>query len=321
MTRYTAHMRRRPLGKTGLSVTELAVGTWGLSGDAYGPVHETEQDRVIDRAYALGVRLFETADVYAHGNMEQKLGERLPQDAELIVVTKIGTDRTTVPPRKRFDPQYLKQAFERARDRLRRDKGLIVLLHNPAAATVERGEAPAILKELKLAGAIAAWGVSAGSVEIARAAVAQEADILSMAYNAFFASDLHELHTDIAHAKTGVMARSILAHGLLSGYWAPHKDFVAGDHRSERWTPEELRRRVNQVRALRALVGGDVHTARGAALRFVLTNDDVSTIVLGPRNQIQLDQLIREAGKGPPYLPEEKLAKFAKQLDDLGVPG
>lgn len=314
-------MRCRPFGKTGLSVTELSVGTWGLSGDAYGPVHETEQDRVIDRAYALGVRLFETADVYAHGQMEQKLGERLPQDGELLVVTKIGTDRTSVPPRKRFDPEYLKQAFERARDRLRRDKGLIVLLHNPAAATIERGEAPAVLKELKLSGAIAAWGVSAGSVEIARAAVAQEAEVLSMAYNAFFASDLHELHTDIVRAKTAVMARSILAHGLLCGYWAPHKDFQPGDHRSERWTPEDLRRRVNQVRALRTLVGGDVHTARGAALRFVLTNDDVSTIVLGPRNHLQLDQLIREAGKGPPYLPEEKLAKFAKQLDDLGVPG
>ena len=69
-------MRRRPLGKTGLSVTELSLGTWGLSGDGYGPVAESEQDKVIDRARALGVNLFETADGYAGGAMERRLGER-----------------------------------------------------------------------------------------------------------------------------------------------------------------------------------------------------------------------------------------------------
>ena len=54
-------MRFRPLGKTGLSVSELALGTWSLSGDACGPVPALEQDKVIERAHALGITLFETS--------------------------------------------------------------------------------------------------------------------------------------------------------------------------------------------------------------------------------------------------------------------
>ena len=67
-------MRKRPLGNTGLLVSELGLGTWGLSGDGYGPVAEAEQEGVIERALALGITLFETADSYALGGMEKKLG-------------------------------------------------------------------------------------------------------------------------------------------------------------------------------------------------------------------------------------------------------
>src|SRR6187549_3319294 len=99
-------MRQRPLGKTQLTVSELALGTWGLSGDGYGPVAEPEQDKVIERSLALGITLFETADTYGRGAMEKKLGERLPDDGSVRIVTKIGTDRTKKPPVKCFEPGY-----------------------------------------------------------------------------------------------------------------------------------------------------------------------------------------------------------------------
>src|SRR5260221_2937689 len=96
-------MRLRPLGKTGLSVSELSLGTWGLSGDGYGPVPEDEQERVIERAATLGITLFETADAYAEGGMEKRLGERLASFEGAHIVTKVGTDRASSPSRKRFD--------------------------------------------------------------------------------------------------------------------------------------------------------------------------------------------------------------------------
>jgi aryl-alcohol dehydrogenase-like predicted oxidoreductase len=312
-------MRTRPLGKTGLDVSELALGTWGLSGDAYAPVPELEQDKVIDRACALGITLFETADVYGQGNMERRLGERLTGNDAVRIATKLGTDRSEKPPRKRFSTEYLRTAFDKSRERLKRSVVDLVLLHNPSIATIERGEATALLAELKSTGAILAWGVSAGSVAVARSAIQRGAEVLSLAYNALFSHDLVELHGDVEKTGVGVLARSVLAHGLLAGYWSLHRSFQQGDHRAERWTSEDLRRRVQQVSALRALVGDDITTIRGGAVRYVMSNADVSSVVLGPRNALQLDQLVREAGKEPPYLSEEKLKKFELRLQDLGV--
>ena len=63
--------------KTGLRVSEMALGTWGLSGDAYGPVDEREQERVVERALEMGVSLIETADAYGAGRMERLIGSAL----------------------------------------------------------------------------------------------------------------------------------------------------------------------------------------------------------------------------------------------------
>jgi aryl-alcohol dehydrogenase-like predicted oxidoreductase len=312
-------MRARPLGKTGLTVSELSLGTWGLSGDGYGPIAESEQDRVIERAVALGITLFETADVYGEGGMEKRLGERLAGTPTRIA-TKLGTDRTGVPPRKQFSREYLEDAFEKSRERLRRDTIDVVLLHNPAATTVARGEATAVLAQLVEKRAIHAWGVSAGTIEVARAAIAQGASLISLAHNALFSTDLTALEDDVRKSGVGVLVHSVLAHGLLCGYWSLHKEFPPGDHRADRWTPDDLRRRVGQQSPLRSLVGGGtIYTQRSAALRYALANDTVSSVILGPKSTVQLDQLVREAGKEPPYLTKEQLQSLEFRLGQLGV--
>jgi len=311
-------MRARALGKTGLSVSELALGTWGLSGDGYGPVAESEQDKVIDRALALGITLFETADSYGSGAMEKRLGERL-SGSPAIIVTKLGTNRDAKPSRKQFDAEYVTAAFERSRERLRRDVLDVVLLHNPAAVTVREGAATGALEKLCDQGKLRAWGVSAGSVEVARAAIERGASVISVAHNVLFSTDLTELHEDVQKSGVGVLARSVLAYGLLTGYWSMHKEFPPGDHRADRWTPDDLRRRVSQLGPLRTVVGGFVYTQRAAALRYVLSNEDVSAAILGPKSTVQLDQLVREAGMGPPYLTKEQLDSLEFRLKALGV--
>ena len=68
------------------------------------------------------------------------------------------------------------------------------------------------------------------------------------------------------------------------------------------------------------LVAGPVLTLRAAALRFVLANQIVSSAILGPRAVAQLDQLVREAGSGPPYLRDTALAELSARLRAAGVP-
>lgn len=311
-------MNRRTLGNTGLTVAELALGTWGLSGDGYGPVSEAEQERVIERALALGIDLFDTAASYGHGAMERRLGRLLPRTG-VHVVTKLGTDRDAVPPRKRFDPTFLRSAFEASRERLAREVLDVVLLHGPSLAAIERGEATGALEELRAAGALRAWGVTVTSIAVAKAAIGHGAQVLAIPFNAFHSSDLRALGPLLEERNVGVLAHSVLAYGLLCGLWPRDKVFPEGDHRADRWTPDELRQRLRQLDALRPVVRGEVTSLRAGALRYVLQSRLVGAAVLGPRSTLQLDQLVRDAGKGPPYLERDQSTALDARLREVKI--
>jgi aryl-alcohol dehydrogenase-like predicted oxidoreductase len=312
-------MRQRPLGNTGLHVSELALGTWGLSGDGYAAVPEVERERVVDRALALGITLFETADAYAEGKMERLLGERVKKASGIVIVTKLGTDREATPARKRFDVTFLRESFERSRARLGQDALDVVLLHNPSDRALERGEATGLLSELCSAGKLRAWGASVGSLAAGSAAIARGAQVIELVHNAFHRSELRTLAADVRERGVGILARSVLAHGLLCGQWPTNKEFAPDDHRSLRWTGDDLKHRIMQLNALRPCVSGNVVSLRAAALRYVLSNELVSAAVLGPRSTLQLDQLVREAGKELPYLTPEALSALDMRLTNVGI--
>ena len=311
-------MRKRALGKTGIEVSELGLGTWGLSGDAYGPVTDAEVDRTIDRAVELGITLFDTADTYGNGQMEKRLGKRLPVGGS-TVVTKIGTNVNEG--MKQFDASHLYMSFDKSQERLDRNPVDVVLLHNPTLFTLKQDEPVETLERLKGQGRIKAWGVSAGNVRIAEKAIERGAEVVEMAYNCLFYGDVDRLGPTLREKKVGLLARSVLAHGLLAGHWSKDREFYPPDHRAERWNPDDLQTRVGQLAGLRSIVGGSIFSMRMVALRFVLQNDDVSGAVLGPRSCAQLDQLVRESGRMPPYLTPSSLNRLKAELRALGVTG
>lgn len=297
----------------------MGLGTWGLSGDGYGPVDEGERARVVSRALDMGITLFDTADSYGSGLMERALGRALQKRDDVVVVTKGGTDRTTMPPRKRFDPEYLRASVERSLRRLGRDQIEVYLLHNPSEGVMMAGDAAGELEALKKAGKIGCWGVSIGDVDVGRVALRRGASVIELPYNLLHPSDLHRLGGEITVAGAGVLARSTLAYGLLGGGWTPEKTFEAGDHRESRWTKPELGRRLEQMDAVRFLLRGDVKTMASAAVRFVLANYTVSCAVLGPRSVAQLEDLVREVGIGPLYLRDADLQRIPRALDAAGI--
>jgi aryl-alcohol dehydrogenase-like predicted oxidoreductase len=312
-------MRLRPLGKTGLRVTELALGTWGLSGDGYGPVAEAEQEMALQRALEMGFSLIDTADAYGGGRMERLVGRAIGDRTDVVIVTKGGTDRTTTPARKRFDAPFLRESLERSLRRLGRDRVDVYLLHNPTAEALRAGEAVDTLLALKAEGKIGHWGVSAGDVDVGREALKCQAEVLELAYNLIQGSDLHRLAGDVIVSGSGLLARSTLAYGLLAGRWTKDTQFAAGDHRADRWTQAELGRRIDQLATMTFLVHGDVSTMRSAAVRYVLSNRIVSSAVLGPRNVAQLEDIVREVGMGPVYLRDEDLSRIPRALENVGI--
>ncbi len=312
-------MRTRVLGKTGLVVSELSLGTWGLAGEAYGPVSEEDAEAVIRRALELGITLFDTADAYGAGRMEKLLGKVIGTRDDVIVATRIGIDRSQDPPRKRFDHAWLRDAVERSARRMGKRVLPLVMLHNPSMQAMAMDEGPELLQTMVKEGVIKHWGVSAGDSAIARMAIDKGADVVSLAYGLFHAVDVHRLSGELMVSRTALLVHSVLAYGLLAGMWSRDRLFVAPDHRSERWTRPELEERIKNLDAVRFLVRDDVLTLRAAAVRFALANHVVSSTILGPRTVEQLDQLVREAGGGPTYLPDQDLIALPRALAKIGV--
>src|SRR5260370_41909528 len=113
MPRLSPFMKYRTLGKTGLKVSEVGFGAWGIGGNdhgnSYGPTDDKVSLAAVERALELGCNLYDTADVYGHGHSEELLGHALRDHRkEVILAPKKGGRLYHNPPRMNFKPDYLK---------------------------------------------------------------------------------------------------------------------------------------------------------------------------------------------------------------------
>ena len=318
----TSTVRKRSLGRSGIAVGELGLGTWGLSGESYGPVSDAGLVQVLEAATDEGCTFFETAACYREGRVETCLGQlaRGHGRDRLVLSTRIGVDRSVQPPRKRFETAWINEACEASLRRFDTDHVDVLVLHNPRLATVQQGAAIDALVRLRQAGKTRLVGVSIGAVEVGRAALACGVDVLVLPYNLLHPGILHELSGEIAARETAVVVRSPLAYGLLADTWDGDRPFSEDDHRHQRWTSEELARRIRQRDAARLLVHAHVRSLREAALRYVLANGLVSVVVPGARTSEQARQNARSADVLP-YLLEDDLARLGQALARGDVAG
>jgi aryl-alcohol dehydrogenase-like predicted oxidoreductase len=312
-------VRQRPLGKTGLIVSELALGTFGLSGDGYGRVADDDAKQAIAFALDVGITVFDTADAYGAGKMEALLGE-MTHGKEVTVVTKCGIDRATDPPKRNFETAYLEGAITRSLKRLRKDALDVFLLHHPSEDVLLEGKLGAVMADFVSRGLVKHWGCAVGNSDIAQMAIDQGAKVIELAYNLTHVRDMNRITGDVMVSRTGVLARSVLAYGMLSGLWNKERVFEDTDHRQKRWTEIERAERLDRVENLRFLQRDGVNSLRAAALRFVLANPVVSSMVLGPKNEAQLKELVRDVGAGPRYMSDDDVKDLYRVLDRIGIP-
>jgi aryl-alcohol dehydrogenase-like predicted oxidoreductase len=313
-------VRLRPLGKTGLNVTELAVGTFGLSGDGYGAVSHDEAKATLEKALDMGITLFETADAYGAGKMELLLGELTAGLPGVTVVTKVGIDRATAPPKRRFEKEYLEAAIVRSAKRLKQEALDVLLLHHPSDDLLLQGGVGVMMRDFVQRGLIKHWGCAVTSHDVGQFAIAEGAKVIELAYNLTHVRALNRMTGDVMVERTGVLARSVLSYGLFSGMWNKEREFPEGDHRTERWTREELTERLNRIEEFRFLQRDDMRSLRAAALRFALSSSVITAVVLGPKNVEQLKELVRDAGAGPRYMSDDDIKEVYKTLERLGIP-
>ncbi|MBI4278204.1 MAG: aldo/keto reductase [Armatimonadetes bacterium] len=298
-------IKRRVLGGTGLKVSEIGLGTWAIGGDEWGPIDDREAVRAIRRGIDLGVNFIDTADVYGQGHSEELVAKAIRgMRKNLIIASKAGFDIYTKPGAvggggKNFSLYYLLYACERSLQRLRTDVIDLYQLHNPGIEVLRQGEALDALGRLKQQGKIRFIGVSVGNWEEGLVAIETGVvDVLQIVYNLINQDPATRLFPTARERGIGIIVRTPLAFGLLTGKYTPDHVFGHDDFRSHfppTWLPDNLKK-VEQVRVL---VRGRIKTLPQAAIAFVLSHPAVSVAIPGLKTVKHVEENLKAGAMAP----------------------
>jgi aryl-alcohol dehydrogenase-like predicted oxidoreductase len=301
-------MKLRPLGKTGLKVSEIGFGGWAIGGNGFGNSYGETDDAVskaaVRRALELGVTLFDTADVYGFGHSEALLGEVLQEwtGAPPTIVTKGGVnfyrqDATLEPD---WTPYGIAHAVQQSLIRLRRERLDIFLLMNPPVRDLERWRTWETLDSLKRAGKVAFSGVSIAEPEdgVWLLKQNQPVAVIEVAYSIAYQGATVELLDLARKRKVGVLAREPLANGFLTGKYASAAEFPPGDIRAA-LHPDYIRAMAETVKHLGFLTREGERTPAQAALRFVLDDPRIASVIIGAKTPRQIDENVGALSVSP----------------------
>jgi aryl-alcohol dehydrogenase-like predicted oxidoreductase len=299
----------RTLGRTGRSVSVVGLGTWQLGAD-WGDVSESDAMAVLAAAAESGVTFLDTADVYGDGRSEQLIGRFLAAHpgSGIMVATKMGR-------RGPLDPAvYTLDNFRAWTDRSRANLGVdrldLVQLHTPPAAVYSIDAVYDALDTLVAEQRIAAYGVSVETTDEALTAIARPGlASVQIILNAFRRKPLERVLPDAKAASVGIIARVPLASGLLSGRYTHDTSFAASDHRSfnrhgeafdagETFSGVDFDTGVDAAREFASLLPAGTSPAQ-AALRWVIQQDGVTTVIPGARSPEQARQNAAAAAGAP----------------------
>jgi aryl-alcohol dehydrogenase-like predicted oxidoreductase len=269
-------MQTRTLGKNGLTVSALGLGCMGMS-DFYSGRDEVESMATLERALALGVTFFDTAEMYGPYTNEELLGRFLgARRAQVQVATKFGIVRDPKDPTRRgFDGSAtnVRRSIEGSLQRLKTDYVDLYYLHRvdpntPIEETV--GAMAALVKE----GKVRHLGLSEASVEtLTRACRVHPIAALQTEYS-LWSRDPEDGLLDACKALgVGFVPYSPLGRGFLTGQLRKFEDLAADDYRrqSPRFQGENFAKNLEVVARLEALAKAKGCTSSQLALSWVLS--------------------------------------------------
>lgn len=267
-------MQTRAFGRTGINVPEFGFGSWAIGGQAFGAVDRAEALHALARADELGATLVDTAAVY--GDSEAIVGEFLAGRRERWFVSSKYSGQ----------PEGLRATLEAQLRRLRTDRVDFYMVHWMPG----RGE-EALFEQLaavKAEGKARAVGVSLKTAADIDRAIARGLDGFMLRVSLLDPDPFLSRREAIAAAGCGVLVRSALAEGFLSGKFA--RDAVFDDPTDQRreWSRERIARTVERVERFRFLEAGGASLAQAAAA-WPLAFPEVSCVALGVRSAAQAE--------------------------------
>ena len=285
-------MRYRILGRTGWQVGDIGYGMWGMGG--WSGSNDDESLRSLQRAVDLGCNFFDTAWAYGNGRSEKLLGRlvRAHPDKRLYTATKIPPKNSKWPSKpeytldETFPPQHIRRYTESSLKHLGQDSIDLIQFHvwEDGWAGDERWQQAMV--NLKREGLVKAVGISINRWEADNAIRALRTgliDAVQVIYNIFDQAPEDNLFPACRELNIGVIARVPFDEGTLTGTLTLDSKWPEGDWRNSYFVPENLKASVARAEALRPLTRSAGMTIPEMALRFILANPDVSTIIPGMR--------------------------------------
>jgi aryl-alcohol dehydrogenase-like predicted oxidoreductase len=245
-------MKYRTLGRTGLRVSVVGLGTWQLGGEWGRDFGQAEVDAILDRAAEAGINLIDTAECYGDHLAERLVGDYLSRHDRdrWIVATKFGhgfngfMDRTD-----RFRPEEVRDQLIASLRALRTDRIDLYQFHSGSDEAFLDDGLQAVLDEARRSGMVRNLGVSirgTGSEVQAREAFGRGYGVLQVVYNRLDVRAESDVFPFARRYGLGILARVPLASGFLSGKYEAWEKFGAGDYRST-LGKDEIARRVHEA--------------------------------------------------------------------------
>jgi aryl-alcohol dehydrogenase-like predicted oxidoreductase len=287
-------MEYRPLGSTGMEVSEIGYGAWGIGGAQWGGADDDQSLQALNRAIDLGVNLIDSALAYGDGRSERLVGQVVRERPETVyVATKVPPKNLTwpapagVPVDEVFPGDHVRDCAERSLANLGLERIDLLQLHVWNDDWADRGTWRAAADELRAAGKIRAFGISINDHEPANSLRAVESgavDTVQVIYNVFDQSPEDELFPACREHGVGVLARVPLDEGGLTGRIGPDTEFAEDDFRAHYFRGDRKRELEEHVAAIVEDLDVSVDELAEVALRFVLSEPAVSTVIPGMRS-------------------------------------
>jgi len=299
-------MQYRTFGRTGWQVSDIGYGMWGM-GD-WKDSDDEESLRSLHRAVELGCNFFDTAWAYGDGHSEKLLGQlvRAHQDKKLYTATKIPPKNWKWPSKPEYTldmtypPDHIRQYVESSLEHLRLPSVDLIQFHVWDDGWAEDVRWQRAMDDLKREGLIEAVGVSVNRWEPdngIRALRTGTIDAVQVIYNIFDQAPEDNLFPVCRELNIGVIARVPFDEGTLTGTLTRNSTWPEGDWRNSYFVPENLKASVERAEALRPLIPAGMSMPE-LALRFILSNSDVSTIIPGMRKLRHVESNIACSDKG-----------------------
>jgi len=300
-------MNYRRFGRTGWMVSEIGYGMWGMGG--WTGSNDGQSLSSLQRAVDLGCNFFDTARAYGNGHSERLLGElvRANRGKVLYTATKIPPKNLQWPSRREyklddcFPPEHITQYVRSSLKNAGLESFHLMQFHVWEDSWLDDLRWFDNMSELREEGVIRAIGISINRWEPwngVRAVRSGLIDAVQVIYNIFDQNPEDQLLPACAEMDVAVIARVPFDEGTLTGTLTKASAWPEGDWRNLYFVPENLNPSVDRANALKPLLAGEMSMPE-MALRFILSNPTVATVIPGMRKVAHVESNIKASDAGP----------------------